>query len=57
MYHGFLNLNIGYSRADDFGKEIFIKFSMIHLSQELTHLEVMRIVWNLKWIDEFYVAE
>jgi hypothetical protein len=24
------------------------KFSMIHLSQKLTHLEVMRIVWNLK---------
>ena len=22
-------------------------FSMIHLSQELTHLDVMRIVWNL----------
>ena len=22
-------------------------FSMIHLSQELTHLEVMRIEWNL----------
>ena len=25
-----------------------LKLSMIHLSQELTHLEVMRIVWNLK---------
>ena len=48
MYHGFLNLNIGYSRVNGFGKETSksIKFSMIHLSQELTHLEVMRIVWN-----------
>jgi len=45
MYHGFTHLNIGYSRVNGFGKETSktIKISMIRLSQEFTHLEVMRI--------------
>ena len=52
MYHGCSNLNIGYSRVNALGKETSksIKSAMIHLSQKLTHLEVMRTVWNFKKI-------